>query len=161
MRITNEATHRELVRDDYIPLKLTAAAPCHDAMYYTVRKGDHSLLELTFDQDDAKVKRITLLLCLNSRRLKEGFSLPGSYETGDVLVDSAADEETETFECIVYDDAVEIIVSNEAVSQAVLSGNVLWNLSEEGKLISICIVHLERDVAEHCWCELQQNAVGQ
>ena len=161
MTITNEATHRELVLDDYIPLKLAAAAPCHDAMYYIVRKGDHSLLELTFDQDDAKVKRITLLLCLNCRRLTEIFPLPGSCEIGDVLVDSAADVDTDSFECIVYDDAVEIIVSNEAVSQSVLSGNVLWNLSEEGKLISICIVHLERDVAEHCWCELQQNAVGQ
>ena len=161
MRIANEATHRELVRDDYIPLKLTAAAPCHDAMYYIVRKGDHSFLELTFDQDDAKVKRITLPLCLNCRRLTEGFSMPGSCETGDVLVDSAADEDTETFECIVYDDAVEILVSNEAVFQSVLSGNVLWGLSEEGKLISICIVHLERDVVEHCWCELKQNAMGQ
>ncbi len=161
MRITNEAIHRELVCDDYIPLKLTAAAPCHDAMYYTIRQDDHSLLELTFDRDDAKVKRITLLLCLNCRRLTEGFSLPGGFETGDILVDSTADEDSETFECIVYNDAVEIIVSDEAVCQSVLSGRVLWGLSEEGKLVSICIVHLERNAVEHCWRELRQNTMDE
>ena len=50
------------VIDDYIPLQLRAPDACQDAKYYIIRKDDHSLLELTFDQSDSKVKRITLPL---------------------------------------------------------------------------------------------------
>ena len=161
MIISNVSIRRELVIDDYIPLQLRAPDACQDAKYYIIRKDDHSLLELTFDQSDSKVKRITLLLCRDCKRVASKLSLPGNYDVGDVLIDDDNNENATLFECVVYDDAVSIIVSDEPVTKSVLSDNVLWRLSAKGDLVAICIIQLTNDAVEHCYSELQQSAQEQ
>lgn len=161
MNTTKDVTHRELVIDEYMPLQLRALDACQDAKYYTIREDDHSLLELTFDQNDSKVKRITLLLCRHCKRMASRFSLPDNYDEGDVVIDKENDENATLFECVVYDDAVSIIVSDEPVTKSVLSDNVLWRLSAKGNLVAICIIQLTNDAVEHCYSELQQSAQEQ
>ena len=52
---------------------------------------------------------------------------------------------------------LKILISDDKASQWIMSGNILGELSEKGRLISVCCIHLGKDAAEHCCRERRQN----
>ncbi len=115
------------------------------------------MLELAFDQMDHIISRITLVICADYRQVAEEYPLPAEYTKGDLLVDVPGEIDTSTFSCVIYQNAVKIIVSDLPVSKTILSDNIVWELSEQGNLVSVCLVDPTGKASEHCNLELSSN----
>ena len=157
MFITNSSIRRPVVLTDYIPIQARAEKECKAADYYSFRKGDTSLLELTFDQTDHVIHRITLLICADFCKEAEDYRLPTEYTKGDCLIDTPAEIDTNVFSCVIYRNAVKIIISALPGCKYVLSDNIVWELSEHGNMISVCLVDVTGRASEHCSLELSGN----
>lgn len=157
MTITNTVVNRSVVLTDYIPLQVRAKKECKEVEYCSFRKGDTSLLELAFDQTDQLIHRITLLLCADYRQTAEEYQLPTDCVKGDLLMDASAEIDTVVFSCVIYRNAVRITISDLPVCKSVLSDNIVWGLSEHGKLVSLCLIDETGKVSEHCNLELSSN----
>lgn len=158
MTITNTSIQRSIVLTEYIPLQLRAEKACDTIDYCSFRKDDTSLLELVFDQTDHIIYRVTLVICADYRQATEEYQLPAAYVEGDLLVDAPAEIDVSSFSCEIYQNAVKIIVSDMPVSKTVLSGNIVWELSEQGNLVSVCLVDPTGKASEHCSKELSSNS---
>ena len=157
MTITNTFIQRSIVLNEYIPMQVRAEKEYNAVDYCSFRKDNNSLLELAFDQTDHIIYRVTLVICADYRQAAEEYPLPAEYTKGDLLVDAPAEIDTSTFSCVIYQNAVKIIVSDLPVSKTVLSGNIVWELSEQGNLVSVCLVDLTGKASEHCSLELSSN----
>ena len=157
MTITNTSIQRSIVLTEYIPVQVRAETACNTIDYYSFRKDDTSLLELAFDQMDHIISRITLVICADYRQAAEEYPLPAEYTKGELLADAPAEIDTSTFSCVIYQNAVKIIVSDLPVSKTVLSGNIVWELFEQGNLVSMCLVDPTGKASEHCSLELSSN----
>ena len=157
MTITNTSIQRSIVLTEYIPVQVRAETACNTIDYCSFRKDDTSLLELAFDQTDRMIYRITLVICADYWQAAEEYRLPAEYTKGDLLVDVPGEIDTSTFSCVIYQNAVKIIVSDLPVCKTVLSGNIVWELSEQGNLVSVCLVDPTGKASEHCSLELSSN----
>lgn len=154
MNITNKPAIRIIKNTDYIPLQVRTEKECQAAEYINIRKSDHSLLELAFDKSDFSLCRITLLICADFRRLEEEYIVPINCLTGDVSADSSDEIETDTFYCEIFSNAVKITVSDSPTGACVVSENVVFELSEKGELISLCVLDSSGRASDHCNREL-------
>ena len=157
MTITNTVVKRSVVLTDYIPLQARTEKEFREVEYCSFRKGDTSLLELAFDHADQLIHRITLLLCADYRQTPEEYQLPTDCVKGDLLIDSSAEIDTAVFSCVIYRNAVRITVSELPVCKSVLSDNIVWGLSDQGDLISVCLIDATGKASEHCNLELSSN----
>ena len=155
MRMVNTVLVREVNIIDYIPLQLSAEELCPSADYYLIQKGDSSLLELIFSEEDHLIHRITLVICSNYSRLDEVYQMPHNYHVGDIYVDSSVESEVSTFTCYMYKNAIMIRVSDLPGFQTIRSGNVIWELSSQGDLISLCVTSMLPEAVMHCYDELR------
>ena len=151
---TSSPMQRSVILTNYIPLQVRAKKECQVADYYSIRKSDTSLLELTFDQTDHLIHRITLIICAEYHKTSEEYQLPNEYTHGDLIVESSAEIDTAVFSCIIFRNAVKITFSDLAVCKRVLSDNVVWELSDQGKLVSLCVIDTTGRASEHCSVEL-------
>ena len=157
MTITNTPIHRSVVLTDYIPMQVRAEKECDAVDYCFFRKEDTSLLELAFDQTDHIIHRITLVICADYQQTVEEYRLTAEYVKGDLLLTSPAEIDTAVFSCVIYRNAVRIVVSDLHVCKTVLSDNIVWELSEQGDLVSLCLVDATGKASEHCNLELSSN----
>ena len=157
MTITNTSIQRSIVLTEYIPVQVRAEKACNTIDYCSFRKNDTSLLELAFNQADHIIYRVTLVICADYRQVAEEYPLPAEHTEGDLLVDAPAEIDTSAFSCVIYQNAVKIIVSDLPVSKTVLSDNIVWELSEQGNLVSVCLVDPTGKASEHCSLELFSN----
>ncbi len=157
MTITNTSIQRSVVLTDYIPMQIRAEKECKAVDYCSFRKDDTSLLELAFDQTDHIIHRITLVICADYRQTAEEYRLPAEHTKGDLLLESPAEIDTAVFSCVIYRNAVKINVSDLPVCKTVLSDNIVWELSEQGNLVSLCLVDATGKASEHCSLELSSN----
>jgi copper chaperone CopZ len=116
--------------------------------------GTRSLLELTFEKGSSIVHRITFLGCDEYRFVAEKLNKPCQCTEGDVLIDSPDVVETAFFRCMIYKNAVKIVFSDRSCSKVVRSGDILWEVSEHGDLISLCVFDDTGRVSQHCLDEL-------
>ena len=157
MTITNTSIQRSIVLTEYIPVQVRAENACNTIDYCSFRKDDTSLLELAFDQTDRMIYCITLVICAYYRQAAAEYRLPAECANGDLLVDVPGEIDTSTFSCVIYQNAVKIIVSDLPVSKTILSDNIVWELSEQGNLVSVCLVDPTGKASEHCNLELSSN----
>ena len=157
MKISSSMIYRSIIISDYVPLKLRAEKEYQATDYFYVRKADSSLLEIAFDTSDSTICRITLLLCENFQRIDEDFISPDNVIDGDILIDTTCDIESPMFNCKIYQNAVKIEVSDEETCKVVSSGNVLWELSEKGNLVALCVIDPSGRMSEHCFNELSSD----
>ena len=157
MTVTETSIKRSIVLVEYIPLQVRAEKECAIADYSSFHKSDISLLELTSDQATQHIRRITLVICAEYHRLSTDYQLPAEYTHGDLLLDSPAEIETDVFYCDIFRNAVKITVSGAPVYKAVLSDNIVWELSERGNLVSVCVIDTTGKSSEHCYMELSNN----
>ena len=157
MTITNTSIQRSIVLTEYIPVQVRAEKACNTIDYCSFRKNDTSLLELAFNQADHIIYRVTLVICADYRQVAEEYLLPTEYTKGELLADAPAEIDTSTFSCVIYQNAVKIIVSDLPVSKTILSGNIVWELSEQDNLVSVCLVDPTGKASEHCSLELSSN----
>ena len=142
---------------DYIPLQLRTKKECQATEYYSIRKGDCSLLEFAFDCKDSTIHRITLLICEEYKKLMRPYFIPDKHKYGDVLIDNSGEIDTLTFRCEVYPNAVRIVVSDADPSECISSENLVWELTDQGDLVSICVLDATGKVSGHCVKELEAN----
>ena len=83
--------------------------------------------------------------------------MPKSYTLGDVLIEFPEEIESSLFFCTIYKNAVKITVSDDFCNLCILSENVVWELSDKGTLISLCIIDPSGNVVEHCYQELSSD----
>lgn len=157
MTITNTSIQRSIVLTEYIPVQVRAEKACNTIDYCSFRKNDTSLLELAFNQADHIIYRVTLVICADYRQVAEEYPLPTEYTKGDLLVDVPGENATSIFSCIIYQNAVKIIVSDLPISKTILSGDIVWELSEQGDLVSMCLVDPTGKASKHCSLELSSN----
>ncbi len=157
MRFTNNATDRIVKKIDYIPLQLRTDAECQATEYYTIRKGDCSLLELAFDSETATIHRITLLICEEYRKLADPYRTPANHKNGDVLAEAHGETDSSVFYCEIYPNAVKVVVSDAYPCVCIASDNTVWELTEQGALVSVCVVDPTGEASEHCFKELEAN----
>ena len=157
MTITNTSIQRSIVLTEYIPMQVRAEKEYNAVDYCSFRKDDNSLLELAFNQADHIIYRVTLVICADYRQVEEEYPLPTEYTKGDLLVDVPSENATSIFSCIIYQNAVKIIVSDLPISKTILSGDIVWELSEQGDLVSVCLVDPTGKASEHCSLELSSN----
>ena len=157
MTITNTSIQRSIVLTEYIPVQVRAETACSTIDYCSFRKNDTSLLELAFNQADHIIYRVTLVICADYRQVAEEYPLPTEYTKGDLLVDVPGENATSIFSCVIYQNAVKIIVSDLPVSKTIFSDNIVWELSEQGDLVSVCLVDPTGKASKHCSLELSSN----
>ena len=154
MRITNNLIRRTIMITDYIPLQLRTDKECQATKYFYVRKADSSLLEIAFDSSDLTICRITLLLCEKFQKIDEDYIAPENVFKGDILIDTSCEIESPILNCKIYRNAVKIEVSGEKTCKVVSTGNVIWELSEDGNFVSLCVIDPSGMASEHCLNEL-------
>lgn len=87
MIYSNKAVNRIIKINDYIPIQLRIEGECRAAESSGIRKGDCSLLEFAFDDRDAAIHRITLLICETYRKIPQFYAIPDNHRNGDVLAE--------------------------------------------------------------------------
>lgn len=157
MIISNKTVNRKINNVDYIPLQLRTGNECQATEYYSIRKGDRSIVEFAFDNDDATIHRITLLICEEYCKISEPYCIPNQIKFGDVLVEKSGETESPVFRCEIYPNAVKIVVSNESPCECIMSENVVWELTDQGDLISLSILDPTGEMSDHCFKELEAN----
>lgn len=157
MKYSNKEVDRIAKIIDYIPLQLRTEGECQATDSFYIRKGDCSLLEFAFDEQDATIHRITLLICEDYRKISNLYCIPGNHREGDVLAAPSGEIDSQTFWCEIYPNAVKIIVSNDEVSDCITSNNIVWELNDRCDLVSICILDSTGNVSNHCIKELEAN----
>ena len=157
MKISNITTDKIINILDYIPLQLRAKNECKATEYFTIRKGDRSLLEIAFDSEDATIHRITLLICEEYQKILEPYYVPNDCKKGDISVNTPGEIDSPTFRCEVYPNAIRILVSDADSCECVFAENVVWELTEKGDLVSICILDPTGKASNHCYRELEAN----
>ena len=154
MTVSNKTISRNVYISDYIPLQVQSDEEFLATDYWYFKQGDHSLLELAFNQEDNSIRRITLLLCKEFEKIDNKYLAPINPEPGDILVNASGECETEMFRTIIYNDAVKIQLSNNNSHTCIASGNKVWELAENGDLISLCIIDSTGALSKHCFAEL-------
>ena len=157
MRFSANTVKKMIKSVDYIPLQLRTDKECQATEYFNIRKGDRSLLEFAFDSKDSTIHRITLLICEEYRKTMKTYYIPDKHKNGDVLIDGSGEIDTPTFRCVIYPNAVRIVVSDADSSECISSENLVWELTNQGDLVSICVLDPTGIVSEHCFRELEAN----
>ncbi len=157
MRFSSNTIQRSIMNVGHIPVQLRAKTECRATDYYIIRNGDCSLLEFAFDNKDFFICRITLLLCEDCWKTMKRYSIPNRHKNGDVLIDNSGEIDTPTFRCEVYPNAVRIVVSDADSSEWVSSDNLVWELTDHGDLVSLCVLDPTGKVSEHCLREIEAN----
>ncbi len=154
MTITKENIIRKPVLTEYIPLQLLSVQPCREKGFCRFRQGDNSLLELVFDRTDSFIKQITLLICCDVSRAIGAYRIPLQAEHGDLLIDTPSDAECPDFKCVLYDNAVKVILSDAPTEKVFFSGDIVWDITKDCQLVSVCAVNLSKQLVDHCCQEL-------
>ena len=157
MKYYDKTVKRAIKINDYIPVQIRTEKECQATEYYNVRKGDRSLLELALDGRDAIVCRITLLICEEYQKISELYRIPDNHRSGDILVETHGDADSQVFRCEIYLNAVKIVVSDDNPFDCISSENVVWELSNRGDLVSLCILDPTGETSNHCFKELEAN----
>lgn len=114
-------------------------------------------MSLHFDDQDAIIHRITLLICEEYWKISQLYCIPDNHRSGDVLAGLPGEIDFQIFCREIYPNAVKIIVSSNEICDCILSNNVIWELSGGGDLVSICILDSTGKVSDHCFKELEAN----
>ena len=154
MRYTSEIMKKEVLIEAYMPLKLKSEAVVRFADYFIYRCCDHSLLEIVFDEKDHKVYRINMPICKDCKIIYSNYELPAEFVAGDVQIDGSEDITTDVFFCEIYQNAVRVVLSNRTVSQRIVADNLVWELDENDRLVSLTVYNQPSEVIEHVLCEL-------
>jgi|GEM_PF-2967066 len=157
MKYCNKCIKRAINNADYIPVQLRTEKECQATAYYNIRKGDRSLLELALDDKDTIICRITLLICEEYYRISEMYCVPNEHRNGDILVENHGETDSRVFRCEIFENAVKVVVSDNVPHDCIASENVVWELSEQGDLVSLCILDSTGELSEHCFQELEAN----
>ena len=157
MKYYNKSVKRVIKNVDYIPVQLRTEKECQATAYDNIRKGDRSSLELALNDKDAIVCRITLLICENYHRISELYRIPNEHRDGDVLIENHGETDSQVFRCEIFENAVKVVVSDIVPHDCIVSENVVWELSERGDLVSLCILEPTGGLPEHCFKELEAN----
>lgn len=157
MKYANKAVNRTIKIVDYIPVQVRTEGECRATASYDIRKEDCSLLEFAFNEQDATIHRITLLICAEYRKISKLYCIPENYRNGDVLAGLSGEIETPCFFCEIYPNAVRIVVLNDDICDCIASNNIIWELNGRSELVSICILDPTGKVSNHCFKELEAN----
>lgn len=157
MKYCNKTVKRIVKKIDYIPVQLRTEKECQATGYYNIRKGDRSLLELALYDKNETVCRITLLICEEYQRKSEQYRIPNKHRSGDLLIETPGETDSQVFRCEIFQNAVKIIVSDEKPCDCISSENVVWEISNRGDLVSLCILDSTGGLSEHCFEELEAN----
>ena len=157
MKYYNKRVKRVIKNVDYIPAQKKKKKECQATAYYNICKGDRSLLELALDDKDAIVCRITLLICEEYQRKSELYRVPNEHRDGDVLIEKQGETDSRVFRCEIFENAVKVVVSDIVSHDCIASENVVWELSDQGDLVSLCILDSTGELSEHCFKELEAN----
>ena len=154
MKYTSEILQRNVTIEAYIPLSVKAKTAVSYADYLIFRHGSYSLLELVFDEKDHMVYRINMPICKELQKFDKAYRLPGEYIKGDMLILSSNDVLTDVFICELYTDAIRVKLSDSKVSQTIVSDILVWELDENGELISVTVYGQPAEVIQHTYEEL-------
>lgn len=65
--------------------------------------------------------------------------------------------DSSVFRCEIFENAVKVVVSDIVPRNCIASENVVWELSDQGDLVSLCILDSTGELSEHCFKELEAN----
>ena len=158
MKYTNTIFKKNVVNEEYVPLLIKAPMQTENASYVIYRYGDNSLLEITFDEKDFNVYRINMVICKEFHRINSCYVLPENFTKGDVAIDDAKEVITNKFECVIYDDAISVIVNDAQIEERIMSDNIIWELDASGNLVSLTVYNQSAEIIEHTFEELSYDA---
>ena len=93
-------------------------------------------------------------ICEELQKVDKAYKLPGGYVKGDVLILSPDDIFTDVFVCEIYTDAIRVRLSDSKVFQVIVSDILVWELNEEGGLVSVTVYGQPAEVIQHAYEEL-------
>ena len=111
------------------------------------------MFELSVHPKTNALKRLTLALCNHYEIMETALDYPTSEE-GSLFIEGPDSTECDTFLLRVYSNAVQIKLSDTPVNKSIKTGNLIFSLSEDNKLISVIISDLSEAELAHIKREL-------
>ena len=149
----------KLVLEDYIPLKIIVEGKEELVDVITYSKGTRSLLEIIIRRQSKSIKEITLLIseeyCIFNQKIN---AHKADYGNVNLRCKDYKHSEVSTFRTNVFEDGVQIVLSDEKSAKYVKMGRLYVGLSDTNELTEIGMEQLSEEESAHIKTELDFSA---
>lgn len=142
--------------DEYIPLKITCDRGEEPVDNVSYSKGTKSLLEITIGIQSKSIKRITLLLSEEYYILNRKINV-NKFESvnANLIFNEYKNTESSIFVTNLYEDGIQIVISNEKSSKYVKMDKLYIGLSSTYEITEISMDQLNEKELAHIKNELE------
>lgn len=146
----------KIKNEDYFPLCVvfddTTENKCFLGLYFL----DSDLLEFVTDPY-GNIKKMQLVICRHYNISKAEYQMNFCKKVGTVSLALDKHTDCDFFDVTVWSNAVTIKLSSNKVHKYYKSGNIVFGLDEENKIIFIAVVEMTSENIEHTICELEEQ----
>ena len=111
------------------------------------------MFEISVHPETHVIKRFTLTLCNHFTVIDKDMSVPICID-GTIIIDGPDTTECETFMVNLYNNGMLIKLSDEEPKFHYKSGNIIFAISDNGKLTEVYIINLAKTDVNHAKKEL-------
>ena len=152
--ITEPGTLLSHIEDEeYFPLRVVYDPSIESIRYVGFYFGDTDLLEFTVDRKTGLVRKMQIVVCSHFQFVDEEY-LP--EETADAVLyfNYAKHTDCSTFRLTIFNNSVQVIISDINASVFYRCGQVIYGLSSTGELISVLVTDMSAEDIAHTQSEL-------
>lgn len=145
--------------EEYFALKVVYDPSVESTRYVGFYYRDTDLLELSVDRETGKIKKLQIVICNHFDMVDECLQSTGSFEEGRITFHLPQHNECDTFNVLVYRDAIKIILSSRPTQRIIKCGHVLFGLSDDDRLTAVSVINMSSDEINHAVDELKAGTI--
>ena len=133
--------------EEYFPLRVVYDPSIESIRFVGFYYEDSDLLEFTVDRETGLIREMQIVVC-NHFQFADHDYQPEPAESSIIRLHYAQHNDCEAFMLTVYNNAIQIILSDESASAFYRFGQVTYGVSPSGELVSVLVSDMsESDIA--------------
>ena len=158
MKLIEEEVSSQIALMDYFPLYMLFAKEEPDLLHhYNIIKRPTGCFEFACDYETNRLLRISLVLAGSYSIIHKSLTLD-DCPLGSFTLDLPAITETEVFQSIIYDDGVEVVLSDKEPVTFLGSGDMRIGLSASGDIVRVFALNMSTEEIAHTKEEIEAIA---
>lgn len=151
---TTVKAQSKFIAEDYFPAIVEFSLEELNNHFLEFNFKDTDMFELSVHPKTHAIKRFTLTLCNHYEMMETALDYP-TCEEGSLFIEGPDSTECNTFLLQVYNNGMQIKLSDSPVNKNIKSGHLIFSLSENDELVSVIISDLSEVELSHIKRELQ------
>lgn len=140
----------------YVPLTVVYDSNTDTSRHVMFMHDDSDCLEFALDWKTGRVKKVKLVLCNHVDFLADEMPLV-TAPSASLAADFPKVNSCDKFSLVVYKDGIDITVSPKSPAKRVRSGQIIFELSEDGSPVRLLIMDMTPSEIRHTIVELEAD----